>query len=159
MLPFPNPGPTKPAIYSPQAVWGFSAMFTPLVGGLLAHQALREAGQPTAGRRLLWQGIGLLAAYELLQYSLRWIFVYTARLNDPESVLRSLSNLVYSIPWWVFFGAAGYYLKREMEKLLPDVASYPRQPIGRPLKICLVVFGIPFLLFIGFVLLISQMGP
>jgi hypothetical protein len=134
-------------------------MFTPLVGGLLAHQALRKAGQLAGGRRLLWQGISLFTAYELLQYVLRWSFVYTARLNDPESVLRSVCDLIYRIPYWAFFGAAGYYLKREMERLLPYVASYPRQSIRRPLKICLLVFGIPALLCIGFILLIGQMGP
>jgi MFS family permease len=154
----------RPAIYSLQAVWGFSTVFTPLVGGVLAYNALRKAGKGEAARYLLGLGIGLLAAYFLLRHGLLWLFsceqVYLATPQQHGwHGLRNLVSFGLNTPFIMFFGAAGYYLKREMQKALPDVASYPRQPVTVPLLVCLVIFGIPAVLFVSFIWAIGHMGP
>jgi hypothetical protein len=107
----------KPAIYSPQALIGFSAVFSALAGGILAFQSLRSAGQPAAARHALWTSIGFLA--------------FTILLGQ---VLPRIPGLGLGLGY-----AWGYWLSQYLKKYVPDEALYPRKKVWKPLLICLLL--------------------
>ncbi|RZK13065.1 MAG: hypothetical protein EOO56_27700 [Hymenobacter sp.] len=129
---FTEPGLPKPAIYSPQALVGFSAVFSALAGGILAHHSLRAAGQPAAARHALWTSIGFLA--------------FTILLGQVVPRIPGL-GLALGYAW-------GYWLGQYLRKYVPDEASYPRKKIIKPLLICLLVTGViigsVFMVFHGY---------
>ncbi len=110
----------KPAIYSPQALTGFSAVFSALAGGILAFHSLRDAGQPAAARHALWTSIGFLA--------------FTILLGQVVPRIPGL-GLALGYAW-------GYWLGQYLKKYVPDEASYPRKKIVKPLVICLLITAI-----------------
>jgi len=114
------PAEVKPAIYSPQALIGFSVVFSALAGGVLAYHSLRDAGQPAAARHALWTSIGFVGLAILLGQ-------VGPRIPGLAFVLGYSSGL------WL-----SYYLK----KYVPDEASYPRKNIVKPLVICLLLAGV-----------------
>ena len=129
-----SPASPKPAIYSPQALIGFSAIFSALAGGILAYYSLRDAGQPVASRHALWTSIGFLA--------------FTILLGQVVPRIPGL-GIALGYAW-------GYWLSQYLKKHVPDEASYPRKKILKPLVICLlvtgIVIGLTFAVVYGFVL-------
>ncbi|MGI4863407.1 MAG: hypothetical protein ACRYFZ_05745 [Janthinobacterium lividum] len=111
----------KEAIYSPQAVMGFTVVFGSLAGGILAAQSLQAAGQPEAAQRALWFGRGYFVFCLLLGYLL------------PPGV----SGLGIGLGI-----GGGYWLSSYLKKHVPDEASYPRRSIVKPLIICLAVTAV-----------------
>jgi hypothetical protein len=113
----PKTWPSKPAIYSPQALLGFSALVNPLMGGFLAYVSLRRAGQVSAA----WTALCASANF--------WVFT-----------LLVVSNL----RWGSIFGAGlgyvwGRWLNRYINRKLPDAASYPPESIAGPFFLTLVL--------------------
>ena len=107
----------KPAIYSPQALLGFSTLVNPLMGGLLAFYSLRRAGQVSAAWSALCASVNF------------WVFT-----------LLAISNL----KWGGIFGAGlgyvwGRWLNRYISRKLPDAASYPPESIAGPFIISLLL--------------------
>lgn len=115
-----SPLPEKPAIYSPQALIGFSAIFSSLVGGILAYQSLHAVGQGRAARHALWTSIGYLSFCLLL-----------------GQVVPRIPGLGLGLGY-----AWGYWLSQYVKKYVPAEASYPRKSIVKPLLICLSIAGV-----------------
>lgn len=116
----PYPTEVKPAIYSPQALIGFSVAFSALAGGVLAYHSLRDAGQPAAARHALWTSIGFLAFAILL------------------------GQMAPRIPGMAFVlgYASGLWLSHYLKKYVPDEASYPRKKIAKPVVVCLLATAV-----------------
>jgi hypothetical protein len=114
------PAEVKPAIYSPQALIGFSVVFSALAGGVLAYHSLRDAGQPAAARHALWTSIGFLAFAILL------------------------GQMVPRIPGMAFVlgYASGLWLSHYLKKYVPDEAKYPRKKVVKPALFCLLATGV-----------------
>jgi hypothetical protein len=111
----PQPDEPRLALYSPAALVGFSTLFSPLAGGILAFHSLRSAGQAASARHALWMSIGFAAC------------------------LVVLGQLLPRVPGMgLGLGCAwGSWLSQYQKKRVPDEASYPRKRIGKPLLICL----------------------
>lgn len=107
----------KSAIYSPQALIGFSVIFSALAGGILAFHSLRDAGHPAAARHAFWTSIGFLA--------------FTILLGQVVPRIPGL-GLALGYAW-------GYWLGQYLKKYVPNESSYPRKKIVKPLLICLLV--------------------
>ncbi len=110
----------KPAIYSPQALLGFSVFFSALAGGVLAYHSLRDAGQPAAARHVLWISIGIVAFAILL-----------------SQIVPRIPGLAFTLGY-----ASGLWLSNYLKKHVPDEASYPRKKVIKPLLICLSLTGV-----------------
>jgi hypothetical protein len=114
------PAEAKPAIYSPQALLGFSVVFSALAGGVLAYHSLRDAGQPAAARHALWISIGFVGFAILL-----------------GQVVPRIPGMAFVLGY-----ASGLWLSHYLKKRVPDEASYPRKKIVKPLAICLLLTGV-----------------
>ena len=118
---YPNaPTAPKPAIYSPQALIGFSVVFSALAGGVLAYHSLRDAGQPAAARHALWTSIGFLA------------FAIVVGQVGPR-----IPGLAFVLGY-----SSGLWLSHYLKKHVPDEASYPRKKIIKPVVLCLLATGV-----------------
>jgi hypothetical protein len=113
----------KPAIYSPQALLGFSTLVNPLMGGFLAYSSLRQAGQTSAAWLALCSSGNFWFFTLLVSSNLRWGSVFGAGLGYV----------------W------GRWLNRCIRRKLPDAASYPPKSIVGPFIISLL-FGVGLLL-------------
>lgn len=113
---FSEPWLPKPAIYSPQALLGFSALVNPLMGGLLAYQSLRWAGRSSVA------GAALCASFNF------WVFTLLVSSN---------------LKWGGLFGIGlgyvwGRWLNRYISRKLPDATNYP--PAGTTLPFLISLF-------------------
>jgi hypothetical protein len=117
---FPNA--SRPAIYSPRAVLGFSMAFSALAGAVLTFLSLRAVGR----RGPAWQALGAGVLYTVLTGAL----LYYVPINSS-----GLS---------VGLGLGGGTLLNELflKKQLPNETDYPRRSIVVPLIICLAMAGV-----------------
>ena len=112
------------AIYSKRAVWGFSIFFTPLVGGMLLMQNLRQAGKKRDSYLALALGAVLTAAT-----------AYVVNIPDkPRSGLTNICNLI-----------GGAILSEVLFRRYFREGEYAKKTIRKPLIIA-VLASIPFLL-------------
>lgn len=107
-------------LYSGVAVRVFSFFFSPIAGGILTAQNLRDSGQPTAARRVLWGSIGGMV---LLMVLLSYL---------PSSGSSS------SLSMGVGLGG-GLALEYYAKKFIVDWKEHPTKRIWKPLLICLAI--------------------
>jgi phosphotransferase system glucose/maltose/N-acetylglucosamine-specific IIC component len=107
----------KPAIYSPQALLGFSALVNPLMGGLLAYQSLRQLGQAAAAWSALCASCNFWIFTLLVSSSLRWGGIFGVGLGYV----------------W------GHWLNRYISRKLPDATSYPPKSVLVPVIVSLLL--------------------
>ena len=123
---YSGPWLPKPAIYSPQALLGFSTLVNPLMGGLLAYFSLRRAGQVSAA----WSALCASSNF--------WVFTLLVSSN---------------LKWGGLFGIGlgyvwGRWLNRYISRKLPNATHYPPAGIMMPVLISLFL-GIVLLIFKG----------
>lgn len=113
--------PTRPRVYSPRTVLGFSTALSTLTGSILPFLSLRAVGRRGPAVQALGTGVLYTALTVLL-------------LNYVPINSSSLS---------VGLGLSGGTLLNEffLKKQLPDEAQYPHRGIVVPLIICLIVAG------------------
>ena len=110
----------KPKIYSSRAVWGFSFLFTPLFGGILLMQNLRDIGREKKGTAVLMLSILMTA----LTIALLTVFDI-----DNRAVSFALNGAFASI-------LTQYFYKKDF----PDEAHYGKKKIWKPLIIGVLIF-------------------
>lgn len=117
-IPFPpEVDRTKPAIYSPQVVVAFSALFSGLAGGVLTYYSLRAAGQAEGARKALRASLIFIVLLLGLGFLL------------PRSTGSSLAIGLG--------GGWGYFLNEHYLKgYLYEEATYPRKDWVKPLFSC-----------------------
>jgi hypothetical protein len=107
----------KPAIYSGQALLGFSALFNPLAGGLLAYSSLRAVGQTRAAEYALWLSI--------------FFALFTWAVSR---------NLAFGTAFGVGLGYVwGNWLCQFMQRKVPGAANYPHKSIKSALWLCILL--------------------
>lgn len=117
---FAEAAPAKPAIYSEQALIGFSALLNPVVGGLLAYSSLRATGRRAAA----WYALSLSVYFAL--------FTLAVSRNISYGGVFSI-GLGYVWGRWL-----GQYVRRK----LPGAADYPRRSVVTPLLLCLALVAV-----------------
>ncbi|HEX8657470.1 MAG TPA: hypothetical protein VF690_08055 [Hymenobacter sp.] len=108
-------------LYSARAVRLFSIFFSPIAGGALMAQNLREVGQPAAARKALWGSVAYLAL-------LLWLMSYL-----PDSMGHSWLAVVVG-----YAGSAG--LEWYFGQFVKNRNNFPAKSIRTPLVICLLIF-------------------
>jgi len=129
----PPPDDARPALYSPATLVGFSTLFSPLAGGILAFHSLRSAGQAASARHALWMSIG-----------------FTCCLLVLGQLLPRVPGMGLGLGY-----AGGAWLSQYLKKRVPDAASYPRKHIGKALVICL---GLTLVLLAGIYVVFGGFG-
>ena len=112
-------GIIKPVIYSKRAIWGFSVFFTPLFGGILLMQNLKDIDNKREANLVLGVSILLTALT---------VGIITF-LNTNNRLINFLCNMA---------GAAiltEYFYK----KYFPDEAEYQKKKIWKPLIIGIII--------------------
>lgn len=113
------------AIYSKRAVWGFSIFFTPLVGGILLVQNLRQIGKKRDAYLVLGIAIVLTA-------------ITACVVNVPEKPRSGLTNICNFI--------GGAFLSEVLfKKYIRNPTDYANKKVWKPLIISVLV-SIPFFL-------------
>ncbi len=107
----------KPAVYSPQALLGFSTLVNPLMGGLLAYHSLRQAGQNSAALSALCASCNFWVFTLLVSSCLKWGSIFGVGLGYV----------------W------GHWLNRYISRKLPDATSYPYKSVLAPFIISLML--------------------
>jgi hypothetical protein len=111
----------RPPLYSGAAIWVFSLLFSPIVGGILTAQNLKDSGHLIASRKALWGSIGAMLLLMGLLYNL------------PSTGRNS------SLSMGVGLGG-GVALEFYAKKYIGDWKEHPVKRIWKPLLICLAVF-------------------
>jgi hypothetical protein len=94
----------------------FGMVFGPLFGGILAYRNLSRLGRPAKGWQLLWGCTTLTATLLLVG-------------NLPGMRGMGMGLFVFT----------GLWLGNWHEQLAPEARQHPRQPVGKPLLISLLV--------------------
>ena len=119
----------KPKIYSKSAVFGFSLLFTPIFGGILLVQNLKDIGEQKKANIVLVVSI-LMAISTFV--------IMTIFEIDNRAVSFGLNGACAAV-------LSEYFYK----KSFPDEADYQKKKIWKPLVIAMVIF-IAVLLLIFF---------
>ncbi len=112
-------GIVKPVIYSKQAIWGFSVFFTPLFGGILFMQNLKDISKRKEANLVLVISLLLTALI---------IFINIA-FDIKSRYVTFLCNL----------GAALILSEYYYKKYFPDEADYEKKKIWKPLIIGILI--------------------
>ena len=111
----------KPPLYSGVAVRAFSFFFSPIAGGILTAQNLKDCEQPLAARKALWSSIGgMVLLIGLLSYL-------------PSSGSSSSLSIGVGI-------GGGLALEIYAKQYIENWKEHPTKRIWKPLVICLVIF-------------------
>lgn len=107
----------EPAIYSAQALLGFSTLLNPFIGGVLAYNSLRAAGQLSAA----WHVLGTSG----------WFTLFTLLISQ---------HVAYGACFRIGLGYVwGRWLSQYIQRKVPNAASYPHKSVAKPVLICLVL--------------------
>jgi hypothetical protein len=129
---FPVSDTLNPPLYSGVAIRLFSFFFSPIAGGILAAQNLKDSGQPQAARKALWVSVGgMLLLIGLLSY-------------------LSGSGSSSSLGMGVGLGG-GLGLELYAKKNIENWKEHPAKRIWKPLLICVAIF-VPFIVLMVFAL-------
>lgn len=114
-----------PKIYSTKAIWGFSVIFSPIFGGFLLMQNLKDTNRKHEANLVLFSAFGLtLVTFAIVTYS-----------NIQISNLAFLCNMIGG-------GVLSYYFQK---KYFPDEDKFEKKKIWKALIISIVI-TIPFIL-------------
>jgi len=109
----------NPKIYSRKAIWGFSIFFSPIFGGVLLMENLKNIDKKKAANVVLILSI----AYTILTFIV---------VNIPE---KSISALTIG-----FNFVGGYALSEHFFKIyIPQGENYPKKKIWKPLIISVII--------------------
>ena len=110
----------KSPLYSGVAVRVFSFFFSPIAGGILTAQNLKDNGQATAARKVLWTSIGgMMLLMGLLSYL-------------PGSGGSSSISIGVGV-------GGGLALEIYAKKYIVDWKEHPTKRIWKPLLICFAI--------------------
>jgi hypothetical protein len=112
-------GILKPMIYSKKAIWGFSIFFSPLFGGVLLMQNLKDTDRRKEGNLILLISIALTA----LTIAVVTVFDIKGR----------------TIPFLFNLGGAALLTEYFYKKYFPDEIDYEKKKIWKPLFIALAI--------------------
>lgn len=112
-------GVIKPFIYSKRAIWGFSFFFTPIFGGILLMQNLKDIDKKKEAN--------LVLVLSILMTVLTIIIITIFKING-----RSISFLCN-------MGGAAILTEYFYKKYFPDEADYEKKKIWKPLIIGVVI--------------------
>ena len=111
----------KLPLYSGVAVRVFSLLFSPVAGGILAAQNLKDCGHAYAAQKVLWVSIGGFLLFIALLYNL------------PLPINNSSISIGVGI-------GSGIALETYTKKYNEDWKQHPAKRLWKPLLICLVAF-------------------
>jgi hypothetical protein len=117
----------QPAVYSAQALLGFSTIFNPLAGGFLAYSSLRSVGQMRAASHVLF---------------LSFFFAVFTWSVSRQLVFGAAFSVGLGYVW-------GGWLWQYMQRKVPGAASYPHKSVGGALLLWTLLSGFLLLFSLG----------
>ncbi len=121
-------GIIKPKIYSKQAIWGFSVFFTPLFGGILLMQNLKEIEKRKEANLVL-----------ILSLLMTIATITIVAIFNIQSRFTS---------FFLNFAGAAVLTEYFYKKYFPNEAEYERKKIWKPLIIGAVIIVLFILLLV-----------
>ena len=116
----------KPPIYSKKAVWAFSFFFTPIFGGILLSQNLKDIDKKKEANIVLLTSIGLTVA----------IITMLVVFDVNNKLITYICNAL----------GASILSKYFFDKYFPDEVDYDKKKIWKPLIIGISIC-VAFILF------------
>ena len=116
----------KPKIYSRHAIWGFSFLFSPLVGGILLSQNLKDIGNKRKANSVLITAISMTIVLLIIAY------LPTRPIPLLPIIYNGAGGLLFS----------EFYFR----KYFSSGEDYEKKKIWKPLLIC---FGIILAFFLA----------
>jgi Na+/proline symporter len=122
-------GLVKPMIYSKRAIWGFSVFFTPLFGGILLMQNLKDIDKRKEANLVVIISIIMMVATI-------FITIFSGIKNTSTSLICNICG-------------ASVLTEYFYRKYFPDQADYDKKKIWKPLiigvSICVALFLFAFM--------------